>query len=201
MRARREALSAGLQEMCCETLLVLAPSAEDMDLAPFLTGPAHLGECFLVLPRGGEPRLGFLTLMEREEAAATGLALITPDDLDISRLSSELTEAVPFLARVWGKALELCGLTPGRIALAGHGPAGTLQGACSLLAAQGWVWIPGNSLVFASRQRKEAPELAGIREAAEGTCEAMRAVAALLAAAAPDTAGELHLEGGPLTVA
>src|SRR5262245_32797341 len=104
MRARLEALSAGLEEMGCEALLVLAPSAEDTDLAPFLPGAAHIGECFLVLPRGGEPRLGFLTLMEREEAAGTGIALVTPDDLDISRLGSEFSEAGPFLARVWGKA-------------------------------------------------------------------------------------------------
>jgi Xaa-Pro aminopeptidase len=204
MKARLDALAAGLAELGCEALLVVAPSAEDTDLAPFLPGPAHLGECFLLLPRGGEPRLGFLTLMEREEAAATGLALLTPDDLDISRLSSELTEPGPFLARVWGKALALCGLAPGRIALAGHGPAGTIQGACSLLAAEGWVWVPGNSLVFASRQRKEAPELAGIREAAAGTCEAMRAVAAMLAAAVSHN-GEgpgsvLRLAGEPLTV-
>src|SRR4051794_208730 len=110
MRARLDALSAGLAEMGCEALLVLAPSAEDTDLAPFLPGPVHMGECFLILPWGGEPRLGFLTLMEREEAAATGLALLTPDDLDISRLSSEFSEAAPFLAKVLGRALELCGL-------------------------------------------------------------------------------------------
>ncbi|HEY4591696.1 MAG TPA: M24 family metallopeptidase [Thermoanaerobaculia bacterium] len=206
MRARLEALSAGLEEMGCAALLVVAASAEDTDLAPFLPGSAHMGECFLVLPRGGEPRLGFLTLMEREEAAGTRLALLTPDDLDISKLSSEMSEAAPFLARVWGKALELCGVSPGRVALAGHGPAGVIHGACSLLAAQDWVWVPGNSLVFASRKRKEAPELAGIRGAAEGTCEAIRAVAAMLAAAvshkSDDGPGsELYLDGQPLTVA
>ncbi|HEX4499533.1 MAG TPA: M24 family metallopeptidase [Thermoanaerobaculia bacterium] len=201
MMARLDALAAGLAELGCEALLVVAAAADDTDLAPFLPRAAHLGECFLVLPRGGEPRLGFLTLMEREEAAATGLALLTPDDLDISKLSSELTEAAPFLSRVWAKALELCGLRPGRIALAGHGPAGVIQGACALLAAQGWIWVPGNSLVFASRQRKEAPELAGIREAAAGTCEAMRAVAALLAAASHDGPGSvLRLAGEPVTV-
>ena len=202
MRARLEALSAGLEEMGCEALLIPAPSAEDTDLAPFLLKAAHIGECFLVLPRGGEPRLGFLTLMEREEAAGTGLALLTPDDLDVSKLSSEMPEAGPFLARVWGKGLELCGVSPGRVVLAGHGPAGVIQGACSLLAAQGWTWVPGNSLVFASRKRKEAPELAGIREAAEGTCEAMRAVAAMLATAFHNSPGsELYLNGEPLTVA
>ena len=156
MRARLDALSAGLDELGCEALLVLAPSARDTDLAPFLLKDAHLGECFLRAPRGGEPRLGFMTLMEREEAAATGLALLTPDDLDISRLSGEFSEPAPFLARVVGKALDLCGLKPGRVALAGHGPAGVISGACSLLAADGWVWVPGNSLVFASRKRKEA---------------------------------------------
>ena len=202
MRARFDALSAGLDELGCEALLVLAPSAQDTDLAPFLPGDAHLGECFLVLPRGGEPRLGFMTLMEREEAAATGLALLTPDDLEISRLSSELSEPAPFLARVVGKALDLCGLKPGRVALAGHGPAGVISGACSMLAADGWVWVPGNSLVFASRKRKEESELAGIREAAEGTCEAMRAVAGLLVAASHEGPGsELRLADEPLTVA
>jgi len=202
MRARLDALSASLAELGCEALLVLAPSAQDTDLAPFLLRDAHLGECLLVLPRGGEPRLGFMTLMEREEAAATGLPLLTPDDLDISRLSGEFSEPAPFLAKVVGKALELCGLKPGRVALAGHGPAGVISGACSLLASDGWVWVPGNSLVFASRKRKEEPELAGIREAAAGTCEAMRAVAGMLAGTSHDGAGSpLRLVGEPLTVA
>src|SRR5947208_15500429 len=98
MRARLEALSAGLEEMGCEALVVLAPSAQDTDLAPFLPGPAHLGECLLVLPRGGEPRLGYLTPMEREEAAATGLSLLTAEDLDISRVSSEDAEPAPVVA-------------------------------------------------------------------------------------------------------
>jgi Xaa-Pro aminopeptidase len=201
MRARLAALSAGLDELGCEALLVLAPSAQDTDLAPFLPGPAHMGECLLVLPRGGEPRLGYMTPMEREEAAATGLALLTPEDLEIARLSSEYAEPGTFLARVTGKALELSGLAPGRVALAGHGAAGTIQGACALLASQGWTWVPGNGLVFAARKRKESEELEGIREAAAGTCEAMRAVARMLAAASPGSEGELWLGGEPLTVA
>ncbi len=200
--SRLSAIQAGLEELGCEALLVLASSAQDTDLAPFLPGPAHMGECFLVLPRGGEPRLGFYTLMERDEAAATGLALLTPDDLDISRLSSEQPEAAPFHAQVLGRALDLCGVQPGRVALAGHGPAGVIAGICALLGKSGWVWVPGNSLVFASRQRKEPAELAGIREASEGACEAMRAVARLLAAASCDGPGsELRLDGRSLTVA
>lgn len=200
MTARLAALSAGLEERGCEALLVLAPSAQDTDLVPFLPGPAHLGECLLVLPRGGAPRLAYLTPMEREEAAATGLSLLTPEDLDIARLTSEYTEAAPFLARVAGKALELSGIAPGRVALAGHGGAGTVQGLCSLLAAEGWIWVPGNALVAAARKAKEPAELSGIREAAEGTCEAMRAVARMLASASSGADGELWLEGERLTV-
>jgi Xaa-Pro aminopeptidase len=201
MKARLDALSAGLAELGCEALLVLAPSAQDSDLASFLPGPAHLGESLLVLPRGGEPRLGFLTPMEREEAAATGLALLTPEDLDVSRWSSELPEPAHFLARVAGRALDRCGLHPGRIALAGHGQAGVIQAACAALGGMGWTWVPGNALVYAARKRKQPAELAGLREAAEATGDAMRAVARLLAAATVSDDGELWLEGERLRVA
>jgi Xaa-Pro aminopeptidase len=201
MKARLAALSAGLEELGCEALLVLAPSAQDSDLSPFLPGPAHLGESLLVLPRGGEPRLGFLTPMEREEAASTGLALLTPEDLDVSRWSSEFPDPATFLARVVGRALDRCGVATGRVALAGHGQAGVIQGACGLLAALGWTWVPGNALVFSARKRKEPSEVAGIREAAAATAAALRSVARLLAAATVAAGGELWLEGERLRVA
>jgi Xaa-Pro aminopeptidase len=202
MKDRLDTLAAGLAELGCGALLVLAPSADDTDLAPFLARSVHMGECLLILPRGAEPRLAYMTAMEREEAAATGLLPLTPEALEISRLSSEYSEPPAFLARVAARALELSGVTPGRLALAGHGAAGTIQGMCALLGAQGWTWVPGNSLVLAARKRKQLAELAGIRQAAEATCEAMRAVARLLAAAEPAGAnGELHLTGEPLTVA
>jgi len=206
VKARLAELSAGLDELGCKALLVFAPSAQDTDLAPFLAGPVHdpphIGECLLVLPRGEEPRLAYLTTMEREEAAATGLALLTPEDLDVSRWSSELPEPSHFLARVAARALDRCGLTPGRVALAGHGPAGVIQGACSALSSMGWIWVPGNALVYAARKRKQPAEVAGIREAAEATGAALRAVARLLAAAVQDSANgrELWLEGERLRV-
>lgn len=202
MDQRLRSLSAGLDELGCEALLVLGPSAADSDLAAFLAGPAHIGECLVVAPREGPARLVYLTPMERDEAAATGLQLITPEDLDIAKASSELPDPASFLARVAGRALAICGLTPGRVALAGHGASGVIQGACSQLAGQGWTWVPGNALVLAARKRKVPAEVAGIREAAAGVAEAMRAVARLLAAAVPrDDHNELWVEGGRLTVA
>jgi Xaa-Pro aminopeptidase len=203
MRARLAAISARLDELGCEALLILAPSAQDTDLASFLPGSVHLGECLLVVPRGEEPRLGFLTAMERDEAAATGLGLLTPEELDVTRWSSEFPEPATFLAQVAGRALERCGLAPGRIALAGHGQAGVVQGACALLAAQGWTWVPGNALVLEARKWKEPGELAEIREAAAAAGEALRSVARLLAAATvhATNGNELWLQGERLTVA
>lgn len=201
MKARLAALSASLEELGCEALLVLAPSAHDSDLAPFLPGSFHIGECLVVLPRGGEPRLGFLTPMEREEAGASGLPLLTPEDLDVSRWASELPDPAFFLSRVIGKALEASGVPPGRVALAGHGQAGVIQAACASLTSEGWIWVPGNALVFEARKRKEPVEVDGIREAMAGTAEAFRTVARLLAAASADESGDLWLGGERLRVA
>jgi Xaa-Pro aminopeptidase len=192
-------LWAGLEERGCEALLVLARSSQDADLAPFI-GDVHIGECQLVIPRGGQARLVYLTPMERGEAAATGLELITPEHLDMARWQNEAAEPAVQMAWVAEKSLELAGVSPGRAALAGHGQAGVIQAACASLAGKGWTWVPGNDLVLAMRKRKSAAELAGIRAAAAGVAAAMRRVASRLAAAAVRD-GELWLEGERLTVA
>jgi len=197
-------LSAGLAELGCEALLVLARSSQDPDLAPFL-GAAHLGDCYLIAPRGARPHLAYLTPMERDEAAATGLALLSPEALDLIRWVSESPEAADFMAIAVAKALELAGVAPGRIALAGHGQAGVIVAACSQLMAQGWSFVSGNGLILTLRKRKTAAELAAIRAAAAGACAAFRAVAGLLAAAVVHRDhredGTLWLEGEPLRVA
>jgi Xaa-Pro aminopeptidase len=199
MADRFAALSAGLAELGCEGLLVLARSSQDPDLAPFV-GAAHLGECQLVASRGGTAHLVYLTPMERDEAAGTGLSLLSPEALDLTRWASEAPEPADHLARVAGKALELAGIKPGRLALAGHGQAGVIVAAFTKLARDGWTFVPGNGLVLALRKRKTLDEVAAIRAAAAGTCAAMRAVADLLAAAVVCDDGSLVLEGEPLRV-
>lgn len=193
-------LSTGLAELGCEALLVLARSSQDPDLAPFV-GAAHLGDCYLLAPRGGTAHLAYLTPMERDEAAATGLTLLSPEALDLIRWVSESPEAADFMAIAVAKAFELAGIAPGRIALAGHGQAGVIVGACAQLMKEGWTFVPGNGLILAARKRKTAAEVAAIRAAAEGTCAALRAVADLLAASHQPGDGTLWLEGEPLRVA
>jgi hypothetical protein len=65
-------------------LLVVGASGHDPDLAPFLGG-ARLGRALLVLPARREPALGYFTPMERDEAGAAGLRLLTPELLEVQR--------------------------------------------------------------------------------------------------------------------
>jgi Xaa-Pro aminopeptidase len=191
-------LRDGLARLGCAALLVAARSARDPDLAPFV-GPVHLGQSFLIATPDGPPRLGFLTPMEREEAAATGLPLLEPGALEVHRLLDEGLPAAPFLAEVLARGLALAGLRPpARLALAGHGPAGVLHEACARLGERGWTFAAGNGLVLGLRKRKNDWELGEVKRTAAGTAAAFRAVAGRLAQAA-ERGGELWFGGERLT--
>ena len=196
---RGDGIRSGLVEQGCEALLVLARSSQDPDLAPFV-GDVHLGESQLVVPLKGPACLAYQTAMEREEAAATGLRLITPDDLDLARWQNLAAGPGDVVAWVAERSLEAAGVVPGRVALAGHGQAGIIQAATAALARKGWTWVPGNPIVLAARKRKTAAEVAAIGAAARGVMEAMRRVAACLAGSAVRQ-GELWADGERLTVA
>lgn len=198
---RRELLRQGLADLGCQALLVLARGAADPDAAPFV-GRVHLGGCFVVARPQEEPRLGYLTPMERGEAAGTGLALLEPEELEVTRLARERPTPEAFLAAVVLRGLELAGLSPGRLALAGEGPVGTVLGVTRALEDAGWTPVPGNHLARMLRKTKDARQLRAARKAAAGTATALRRVAELLAAAEQrDGAGELWLAGERLTVA
>jgi Xaa-Pro aminopeptidase len=174
--------------------VVLAATARDPDLAPF-TGAVHVHGSFLVAPRRGTPCLGYLTPMERDEAAATGLRLLTPEDLDVARWARQGEPEEAMLAAVLERALLLAGIAPGaRLALAGHHGAGLVAAVAERLRGSGWAFVPGHHLLLQLRKAKTAGELTAIRAAAAGTVDAFRAVAALLAGAEA-RGGELWLEG------
>lgn len=179
-------------------LVVVAHGGADPDLARFV-GAVKLGDAFVVVPRGRAPRLGYLTPMERDEAAATGLALLTPEALDVARWARDGAGAGETLAGVLARALQICGVGPGPVALAGSGAAGPLVEMAERLAAAGWTCRSGNEISLRLRKAKLPEELAEIRRVAAATCVALRRVAALLAAAL-ERAGELWLEGERLRI-
>ncbi len=197
-----QALAAGLADLGAAALVIPAGSARDPDLAPFV-GAAHLRESFIIAPGQGAPVLGFLSAMERGEAAATGLRLATPEELGVDRLVAEGAEAERLWAEVLERGLALAGLSLSgasmRLALAGHLGAGTIHAACLRLGTKGWSFVPGHDLARRFRQPKTARELAEIRRVAHGTCAAFREVARLLATV--ELRGqELLISGLPLTV-
>ena len=180
-----------------EVLLVVGRSSDDPDIAPF-TGEARIGECFVLVCRG-EVRLGYLSPIEREEAQATGLELLTPDDLEVSRASRGTKGRGEFWAWVLGRALLAAGVNPTRVALAGHPAIGWLDEALAAMRADGWSFVSGHDPLLRYRKRKTQAELADIRVAAQGVCAAFRGVAITLLSSV-ELEGELWSAEGRLTV-
>lgn len=192
-------LGRELDELGATALVVVARSANDPDLAPFV-GPVHLGQAVLAIPRSGAPLLAYFTPMEREEAARTGLSTLSPEALQLDRLSRERPRPGAFLAGALRGVLAASGMAPGRIAVAGHAAAGTLHEALRELANEGWQAIDGNDVVRRVTQGKTRAEIAAIEAAARGTVAAFRRVAEVLAGS-DSRSGELWFEGERLHVA
>lgn len=173
--------------------MVVSSTSRDPDLAPFV-GPVHLGESILVVPRGGTPVLGFYTGMEREEAAASGFALLDVEALrKAGRRCDDPAEA---RSRRWEWALGESGVTPGAIGVAGRHPAGTVAIAGRRLAATGWELADFARELMRLRRSKTSWEREEIGRAAEGAVAAFRAVADELARARSDEQGRLSTSGG-----
>jgi len=200
LAARQNELDRALAASGCDALLVLASTARDPDLAPFV-GSVHVHGSFLIAPRRGEAAFGYLSPMERDEAARSGLRLLTPEVLDVARWARQGEPEEVLLANVLERALLLAGVAPGtRLALAGHLGAGVVQAVCARLGESEWTFVPGHHLLLDVRKGKTAAEIEEIQRVAQATGEAMRAVAALLAGATTRE-GELWLEGERLRAA
>ncbi|HKI87139.1 MAG TPA: hypothetical protein VKA53_10410, partial [Thermoanaerobaculia bacterium] len=179
-----------------EALLVLAEDSRDPDLAPFVGG-ALLGRSVLVVA-DGIPNLLCLTPMEREEAAATGLDLFDPATLGLAEIEGRSSEPNEFFAGAAYAALTSVGRQSTTVAITGRAPAGVTLRLRDRLGGS-WEAVDGGELLRAWRRKKSREELEDCRRAAGIAGQAMRRVAALLAAAVPH-ADELWLEGERLTV-
>jgi len=191
-------LAGELRRAGVDALLVLAHEPGAAEMAPF-AGEARLGEAFVVVAAGQPPRLGFWTPMERDEAAATGLDLLTPERLDLARRSREIRDPAALLADVMRAALAESGVAAGRLAVAGSWPAGNLIGAAQRLTEAGWTLVSGSEALSRWRKRKRRVEVDEMRRVAALTGAAFRAIAERLAASVIRD-GELWSESERLTV-
>lgn len=199
MSHQEDVVDAGLDELGVDALLVVASSSKDPDLAVFV-GPIHLGHSFLLRPAGQAGLLGYLVDMERDEAAASGLEVVAHSGAELDELRRHGASESEVWSALLAKALDERGLKSGRIALAGHAPAGVIHTITDALKERGFEFEDGHQVVRRLRKAKSKEEIEWIRTAAAGTCAAFRRVAELLGRASPQ-AGEaaLSLEGEPLT--
>ncbi|MEO1365615.1 MAG: Xaa-Pro peptidase family protein [Acidobacteriota bacterium] len=190
-----------LDEAGVGALAITSRSVRDPYLAPFLNG-GRLGHALLIAARGRRPLLGFLSPMERDEAARSGLDLLTPEALDVQRHARDGASPDELWANVLERALHLAELAPaaGPVALTGTMPAGILAGVCSRLAGPGWSFVPGEALADRYRKGKSRAQVEAIRRASDGMSAAMRRVASTLASASIGADGDLSVGDDPLRV-
>jgi Xaa-Pro aminopeptidase len=199
--ADRRALRRVLREAGADALLVIGGSSRDPDLLPF-TGAARLDDCFLVARADGAHWLAYHSPIEREEAAATGLALFDPATLGAGDPIPGGDRPGARLARSVGVALRRAKIAGRRVALAGRYPNGELTQALARLRREGWRFRSGHDAMRRLRRRKGPAELAEMREVAAVTGEAIRGVARILAAATPaPRKARRHTRGGTGRVA
>jgi Xaa-Pro aminopeptidase len=167
-----------------DALLVIGSSSRDPDLLPF-TGSARLDDCFVVVRADGAHWLGYHSPIEREEAASTGVALLDPSMLEASAPIRGGDRPGARLARSVGIALRRTKVAGRRIALAGRYPNGELAQAMARLRREGYGFESGHAAMLRLRRTKSPAELDEMREVAAVTCDAIRRVAAILAAAGP----------------
>lgn len=180
--------------------MLFAASAHDPDLAPFV-GDAHLAATLAVLVPEQGLFLSPLSSMERDEARSAGHRFVDAEqDLGLSNLASSTTGSGELLASLGARLLELSGVEPGKLLVAGSMPAGDVLAACTLLGSSGWSFSSGHVAVRRSRMQKTDVELQAVRHAAAGACASFHRVAEVLRSAVPEDGGELWLAGEPVTV-
>jgi hypothetical protein len=147
---RRAGFAALLRALDARALVLLSTAGDDPERS-FFVHPAKLGEALVVVRADELPRLGYFTPMERDEAAATGLPLLTPEELDVARWARDSPEPGAFHANVLGQALLRSGLAPGRVALAGRLPFGLAHDVLARLGREGWSFVPASEALLGLR--------------------------------------------------
>src|SRR5882724_1112071 len=141
--------------------------------------------------------------MERDEAAATGLATRLIHDFGYDRIFKSAPNAVAGYAEFFDVVLRELGASSS-VAIVGALPFPLYLGIAEGLEARGWrVWRGSDDLVQLARKRKEPWEIEAIRSVGERTEQVVDRVREVLRAATiGDGHGDGHLEhdGRPLTL-
>ncbi|MEX2161754.1 MAG: Xaa-Pro peptidase family protein [Anaerolineales bacterium] len=186
-----------------DTLVVFGDALHNPAMVYF-SGVAHVTEALLVLKRGGEPVL-FCHNMERDEAAATGLATRSLTDYNFPAIVRECNGDYAFArARLFQCMLTDAGVTGGRVAVYGRQELGAgyrlLEGIAELMPGIELVGEAQNSVVLQARATKDAAEIERLRRIQKQTTEVVGQVADTLSHLKAKDGALLDKDGEPVTV-
>lgn len=196
-------IDALMQARQLDAILVTGPGDHNPALV-YLTGGAHLTHADLIKLRGAEPVL-YYHLMERDEAASTGLATRCLDQYPVHELVEEMDgDLLAATAARYAWIFTELGLTSGRVALFGQMDAGAAYGIFSALQAA----LPelvlvgeiGDSLLMEAMATKDAVEVERIRRMGHVTVEVVGQVAEFLTSHHVLDQFLVKADGRPLTV-
>ena len=196
-------IDALMQADDISALLVTGPARHNPPMVYF-TGNACPGQSDLIKLRGQPPVL-FYNVMERDEAAKTGLATKSLDDYRLPELIKQSNgNQVKATILRYQKMFADLGLTSGRIAMYGKVDAGAayaiftgLQEAMPGLELLGQT---DDSLMLKARATKDASEVEHIRRMGQVTVEVVGMVSELLSSHRARDGVLVQPDGRPLTV-
>jgi Xaa-Pro aminopeptidase len=195
-------LDSLLQTYAFDGLLVVGAGDHNPAMM-YLTGGGHFtGE--LIKKRGEKPLL-FCRMMERDEAAKTGLPTKLIDDYKpVELLKQAGGDVLKATVRRYQMMLDECGLSTGRVAVYGRTELGSMfsvlsqvQAAMPGLTFEGEA---GNTMLMEAQLTKDASEAARIRKMGQTTTAVVGQVADFLTSHKVKGEVLVKADGQPLTI-
>jgi Xaa-Pro aminopeptidase len=171
---------------------IVVPMHEAMHPAfRWLSRGAKVTHGYAIKRAGADPVL-ITDPMEREEAAATGLAVRLAHELDAERIFREAPHQAEGYAELFSVALKDLGVS-GPVAFFGNAPIHLYPGVLQGLERRGWTIHPANGedLIQLARKRKDEWEIEAIRSVGTRTEEVVDGVRAMLRQSRSFTLGDL----------
>lgn len=193
-----------MEEKGYKAILITGPAQHNPAMV-YLTGGGHMTHADLIIPQGGEPIL-FHNPMERDEAAATGLATKSLVDYgwkDLMKAAGGNT--IKATALRYKKMFTDAGITDGTIVVYGKGEVGTnfaifsalseILPDCEIVGEP-----PRSSSMLESMATKDADEIERIRKMGKITTEVVSKVAEFLTTSKVKNDLLIKSDGQPLTI-
>jgi Xaa-Pro aminopeptidase len=172
----------------------------------YLTNGAHITQGLVIVKRGAAPLL-VANPMEVEEAAKSGLEVVTLTDLGFYDLLETLKDREQATVQAWGRAFERAGLPEGALGLYGtadvHKAIALVRAIESALPQYRFfaeTGLKGRDLFAEAYSTKGDDELRRLRSVAERTDEVLQATWDYLASHQLDGDRVVNAQGRPLTI-